>query len=146
MSGLLHSTTLSHCPSMKFNPHVVPLTLGYVCSNYLPFPVRPSHEVASAHTVPHCHVTCLLYSLVRLLTLSPFLSTILQIGDFKFLSVWNLIQLVIIKACSYALHISASVHPLRSPFRNHCHVFSHSTPVMSFLTICFSSFSLSSLF
>lgn len=29
----------------------------------------------------------------------------------------------------------SSVHPLRSPFRNHCHVFSQSTPFMS-LTSC----------
>ena len=73
---------------------------------------------------------CLLYSLVRFLILSPFSPHFLQLGDFNFLSVWNLIQLIL-KACSCALHISAPIHTLWSPFRNHCHVFPQSSRLMS---------------
>ena len=91
---------------------------------------------------------CLPYSLVRFLTLSPFSPHFLQLGDFKFLSVWNLIQLIL-EACSCALHISAPIHTLWSPFRNHCHVFSQSTRLMSLAycpCICLSSFFLSLVF
>ena len=50
-------------------------------------------------------------------------------------------------ACSCALQIKVSVHPLRSPLHNYCHIFSQSTPCPScpwhiapafvFLSICF---------
>ena len=51
-------------------------------------------------------------------------------------------------ACSCALQIKVSVHPLSSPLHNYCHIFSQSTPCPScpwqiapafvFLSICFS--------